>query len=52
MVKAALPVLVPGRIVAGLFAGAGGVAKSKAKANSPRQNGKKGGRPRRKAAIA
>jgi hypothetical protein len=52
MVKAALPVLVPGRIVAGLFAAAGGAATSKAKANSSRQNGKKGGRPRRKAAVA
>lgn len=52
MVKAALPVLVPGRIVAGLFAAFGGAAKSQAKANSSRQNGKKGGRPKRKAAAA
>jgi hypothetical protein len=49
MVKAALPVLLPRPIVAGLFAAAGGAARSKAKANSSRQNGKKGGRPRRKA---
>jgi hypothetical protein len=52
MVKAALPVLVPGRIVAGLFAAFGGAAKSQAKANSSRQNGKKGGRPKRKVAAA
>lgn len=52
MVKAAPPILVPGRIVAGLFAAAGGAARSQAKAESSRQNGKKGGRPRRKAAVA
>lgn len=52
MVKAAPPILVPGRIVAGLFAAAGGAARSQAKAESSRQNGKKGGRPRRKAAAA
>ena len=52
MVKAALPVLVPGRIVAGLFAAFGGAAKSQAKAKSSRQNGKKGGRPKTKVAAA
>ena len=52
MVKAALPILVPGRIVAGLFAAFGGAAKSKAKAKSSRQNGKKGGRPKKTVAAA
>lgn len=47
MIKAALPVLVPGRVVAGLFAAVGGAATSPAKAKSSRQNGKKGGRPRK-----
>ena len=52
MVKAALPVLVPGRIVAGMFAAFGGAAKSPAKAKSSRRNGRKGGRPKKKAAAA
>jgi hypothetical protein len=52
MIKAALPILVPTRIVAGLFAAAGGAARSKAKAKSSRLNGKKGGRPKRKTATA
>jgi hypothetical protein len=51
MVKAALPVLVPSRIVAGLFAASGGAAKSKAKAESSRRNGMKGGRPKSRAAA-
>ena len=50
MVKAALPVLVPSHIVAGMFAAFGGAAKSVAKARSSQQNGKKGGRPRKVAA--
>ena len=49
MVKAALPVLVPARIVAGLFAAQGGAARSEAKAASSRRNGKKGGRPKKAA---
>ena len=52
MIKAALPVLVPSRIVAGLFAAHGGAATSKAKARSSRENGKKGGRPRKEAKAA
>lgn len=51
MVRAALPVLVPRGIVAGLFAASGGAVKSKAKAESSRRNGKKGGRPKKKAAA-
>lgn len=47
MVKAALPVLVPSHILAGLFAALGGAAKSAAKARSSRRNGKKGGRPKK-----
>jgi hypothetical protein len=50
MIKAALPVLVPSPIVAGLFAASGGAAKSAAKAKSSRENGKKGGRPKKAAA--
>jgi len=50
MIKAALPVLVPRQIAAGMFAAAGGSAKSAAKTQSARQNGKKGGRPRKQAA--
>jgi hypothetical protein len=50
MIKAALPVLVPSHIVAGLFAASGGAAKSAAKARSSRENGKKGGRPKKAAA--
>jgi hypothetical protein len=52
MIKAALPVLVPRRIVAGIFAASGGAVKSKAKAESSKQNGRKGGRPKKKAAAA
>jgi hypothetical protein len=51
MVKSALPVLVPSRIIAGLFAANGGAAKSALKAESSKRNGKKGGRPRKKAAA-
>lgn len=50
MIKAALPVLVPGPVIAGLFATYGGSARSEAKAASSRKNGKKGGRPKKKAA--
>jgi len=50
MVKAALRVLVPPPVVASLFAAAGGAATSAAKARSSRDNGKKGGRPRKVAA--
>jgi hypothetical protein len=50
MIKAALPVLVPSHIVAGIFAAFGGAAKSTAKARSSQKNGKKGGRPSKVAA--
>jgi hypothetical protein len=50
MIKAALPVLVPRQIAARMFAAAGGAVKSVAKTQSSRQNGKKGGRPRKHAA--
>lgn len=50
LLTAALAVLVPGRILAGLFASHGGAKKSPAKASSSRQNGKRGGRPKKQVA--
>ena len=48
MVMAALRVLVPRPVMAGVFAAQGGSATSKAgRATSSRENGKKGGRPRK-----
>ncbi len=48
MVMAALRVLVPRPVMAGVFAAQGGSATSKAgKTTSSRENGKKGGRPRK-----
>ena len=52
MIKAVLPVLVPSRIVADLFAAHEGAAKSKAEAWSSQENGKKGGRLRKEAKAA
>ena len=52
MIKSALQTLVPGRIVAGLFAAAGGAAKSLAKAESARRNGQRGGRPKAERAAS
>ena len=50
LIRAALPVLVPRPVVAGMFAAQGGSARSKQKAATARENGKKGGRPRKHAA--
>ena len=47
LVTAILPVLIPRRVAAGLFAAQGGAVRSSAKAASARENGKKGGRPRK-----
>ena len=50
LLTAALTVLVPGRILAGMFAAHGGTKTSPAKASSSRQNGKRGERPKKQAA--
>ena len=50
LITAALPVLLPRPVVAGMFAMQGGSARSKQKAATARANGKKGGRPRKCAA--
>jgi hypothetical protein len=50
LITAVLPVLLPRPVVAGMFAAQGGSARSKVKAATARENGKKGGRPRKHAA--
>ncbi len=50
LITAALPVLLPRPVVSGMFAAQGGAARSKQKAATARENGKKGGRPRKRAA--
>jgi hypothetical protein len=50
LITAVLPVLLPRPVVAGMFAAQGGAARSEAKAATARENGKKGGRPRKRAA--
>jgi hypothetical protein len=49
LLTAALTVLVPGRILAGMFAAHGGAKKSPAKASSSCKNGQRGGRPKKHA---
>ena len=50
LITAVLPVLLPRPVVAGMFAAQGGAARTKVKAATARENGKKGGRPRKSAA--
>jgi hypothetical protein len=50
LITAVLPVLLPRPVVAGMFAAQGGSARSQQKAVTARENGKKGGRPRKRAA--
>jgi len=50
LITAVLPVLLPRPVVAGMFAAQGGAARTKVKAATARENGKKGGRPRKRAA--
>jgi len=45
----ALPAMLPARALAGLFASRGGKATSRAKTITARENGRKGGRPRKPA---
>lgn len=47
MLSAALPAMVPDGVIAGLFARRGGQATSELKGRSARENGRKGGRPRK-----
>jgi hypothetical protein len=49
LITAVPPVLLPRPVVAGMFAAQGGSARSKVKA-ATRENGKKAGRPRKRAA--
>jgi len=50
LLTAVLPVLLPRPVLASMFAAQGGAARSEAKAATARENGKKGGRPRKRAA--
>lgn len=47
LLSAALPAMVPEGVIAGLFARRGGQATSEVKGRSARENGRKGGRPRK-----
>jgi len=47
LLSAALPAMVPEGVIAGLFARRGGQATSDAKGRGARENGRKGGRPRK-----
>jgi Protein of unknown function (DUF2442) len=54
LMTAILPAMLPTRTVAAIFASRGGRATSDAKRSSARENGRRGGRPRKtgKAAVA
>ncbi len=49
LLTAMLPAMLPSRTVAGIFASRGGRATSDAKRSSAKENGRKGGRPRKQA---
>ena len=51
LLTAILPAMLPSRAVAAIFATRGGQATSRAKQISSRANGRKGGRPRKRAAT-
>jgi len=50
LLTATLPAILPTRVVASVFASRGGQATSEVKRASSRENGRKGGRPRKKTA--
>ena len=52
LLTAILPAMLPSKAIASLFASRGGQSTSRAKRISSRANGRKGGRPRKKAATA
>lgn len=47
LLSAALPAMLPEGVIAGLFGRRGGQATSESKGRSARENGRKGGRPRK-----
>ena len=51
LLTAILPAMLPSRTVAAIFASRGGQATSRAKRISSKVNGRKGGRPRKRAAA-
>lgn len=52
LMTAVLPAMVPPRTVAAIFASRGGRATSDAKRSSARENGRRGGRPRKSGKVA
>lgn len=51
LLVALLPAMLPPRVIAAVFASRGGQTTSAAKRQSARENGRKGGRPRKKRAA-
>jgi hypothetical protein len=51
LIVALLPAMLPSRVIAAVFAARGGQSTSVAKRQSAQENGRKGGRPRKKKAA-